>query len=79
MRTVLKPLGGVTGVFVSPVLIPIQTNFPVYHKILYRKTKNLLKKSFVIGTKYLEILDGTVVNGVQDRLSLLTTLPTPNL
>ena len=52
------------------LLNPIQTNFPVYHKIFYRKTKNLLKTSFVIGTKYLKILHGTVVNGVQDFADL---------
>ena len=43
--------------------------------MLYRKTKNLLKTSFVIGTKYLKILHGTVVNGVQDRLSLFRDGP----
>ena len=82
--TVLKPLGGVTGVLYllcsSLILLnPIQTNFLVYHKILYAKTKNLLRTSFLIGTKYLKILHGTVVNGVQDRLSLFIILPTPNL
>ena len=61
------------------LLNPFQTNFPVYHKTLYRKTKNLLKTSFVTGTKYLTILHETVYNGVQDRLSLFITLPTPNL
>ena len=33
----------------------------------------------VIGTKYLKILHGTVVNGVQDSLSVFITLPPPNL
>ena len=75
MRTVLKPLGGVTVVFVvlCSVLNPFQTNFPVYRKTLYGKTKNLLKTNFVIETKYLKILHGTVVNGVQDRMSLFIT------
>ena len=54
---------------------PLQTNFPVHHKILYRKTKTLLKKSFVIGTKYLKILHGTVFNGAEDRLSLFRDAP----
>ena len=74
------------------LLNPFQTNFPVYDKTLYRKTKNLLKTSFVTGTNYLTILHETVYNGdeergetdvfagyVQDRLSLFITLPTPNL
>ena len=61
------------------LLNPFQTNFPVYHKTLCRQTKNLLQRSFVIGTKYLKILHGTVVNSVQDRLSLFITLPTINL
>ena len=75
MRTVLKLLVGVTVVFVvlCSVLHPFQTNFPVYRKTLYRKTKNLLKTNFVIETKYLKILHGTVVNGVQDRMSLFIT------
>ena len=73
-----------TGVFVSwlcssiILLNPLQINFPVYHKTLYSKTKNLLKTSFMIGTKYLKILQGIIVNGVQERLSLFITLPTPN-
>ena len=83
LRIVLKPPGGVTEVLhllCSSVILlnPFQTNFPVYRKILYGKTKNLLKTSFVIGTKYLKFFHGTVVNGVQDRLNLFITLPTPN-
>ena len=83
LRTVLKPFGGVTVVFVvlgsSLILLnPFQTNFSVYQKTLYGKAKNLLKTDFVIETKYLKIVHGTVVNGVQGRMSLFITLPTPN-
>ena len=75
LRPVLKPFGGVTVVFVvlgsSLILLnPFQTNFSVYQKALYGKTKNLLKTGFVIDTKYLKIvLHGTVVNGVQGRIT----------
>ena len=61
------------------LLNPFQTNFPLHHKTLYGKTKNLLKTGFVIEIKYLKIVHGTVVNRVQDRMSLFITLPTPNL
>ena len=82
LRTVLKPFGGVTVVFVVLgsfliLLNPFQTNFSVYQKALYGKTKNLLKTGFVTKTKYLKILHGTVVNGVQGRMSIIT-LPTPS-
>ena len=77
MRTVLKPFGGVTVVFVvlgsSLILLnPLQTKFLFI--------KNLLKTGFVIETKYgnLKIVHGAVVNGVQGRVSLFITLPTPN-
>ena len=75
MRTVLKPFGGVTVVFVvlgsSLILLnPLQTKFLFI--------KNLLKTGFVIETKYLKIAHGAVVNGVQGRVSLFITLPTPN-
>ena len=84
LPTVLKPLGGMIEVLylLCSVLILLdrfKTNFPVYHKALYRKTKNLLKTSFVINTKYLKMLHGTVVSGVQYRLSQFITLPTPSL
>ena len=63
----------------SLILInPFQTNFSVYQKTLYGKTKNLLKTGFVIEAKYLKIVHGTVVNGVQGRMSIFITLPTPN-
>ena len=83
MRKVLKPFGGMIVVFVvlgsSLILLnPFQNNFSVYQKTLYGKTKNLLKTDFVIETKYLKIVHGTVVNGVQGRMSLFITLPTPN-
>ena len=54
----------------SPLILlnPFQTNFTFYQKTLYRKTKNLLKMGFVTKTKYLKILHGTVVNGVQGRI-----------
>ena len=75
LRTVLKPFGGVTVVFVvlgsSLILLnPFQTKFLFI--------KNLLKTGFVIETKYLKIAHGAVVNGVQGRVSLFITLPTPN-
>ena len=75
LRTVSKPFGEVTVVFVvlcsSLILLnPFQTNFLFI--------KNLLKTGFVIETKYLKIVHGTVVNGVQGRVSLFITLPTPN-
>ena len=66
--TALKPLEEVTGVFVSwlcsslILLNPLQINFPLYHKTLYRKTKNLLTTSFNDWNKYLKILHGIVVN-----------------
>ena len=71
LRTVLKPFGGVTVVFVvlgsSLILLnPLQTKFLFI--------KNLLKTGFVIETKYLRIVHGTVVNGVQGRMSLFITL-----
>ena len=84
LRTVLKPFGGVTVVFEvlgsSLILLnPFPTSFSVYQKALYGKTKNLVKTGFVIETKYLKIVrHGTVVNGVQGRISLFITLPTPN-
>ena len=83
MCTVLKPFGGVTVVFVvlgsSLIFLnPFQTNFSVYQKTLYGKTKNLLQTGFMIEAKYLKIVHGTVVNGVQGRMSLFITLPTPN-
>ena len=83
LRTVLKPFGGVTVVFVvlgsSLILLnPFQTNCSVYQKSLYGKTKNFLKTGFAIETKYLKIVHGTVVNGVQSRKSPFITLPTPN-
>ena len=80
LRTVLKPFGGVTVLGSSLILLnPFQTNFSVYQKSLYGKTKNLLKTGFVIETKKLKIVrHGTVVNGVQGRMSLFITLPTPN-
>ena len=56
----------------SWVLNPFQTNFSVFQKTLYGKTKNLLKTGFVIETKYLKIVHGTVVNVVQGRMSLFT-------
>ena len=68
------------SVVLGPSLIlhdPFQTNFSVYQKTLYGKTKNLLKTGFVIATKYLKIVHGTVVNGVQGRMSIII-LPTPN-
>ena len=34
--------------------------------------------SFVIEAKYLKIVHGTVVNGVQGKMSLFITLPTSN-
>ena len=81
MRTVLKPFGGVTVVLVflgsSLILNPFQTNFSVYQNTL-GKTKNLLQTGFAIETKYLKIVHGTVVNGVQGTMSLFITLPTPN-
>ena len=82
MHTVLKPFGGVTVVFVvlgsSLIFLnPFQTNFSVHQKTLYGKTKNLLQTGFVIEAKYLKIVHGTVVNGVQGRMSLFITLPTP--
>ena len=82
LRTVLKPFCGVTVVFVvlgsSLILLnPFQTNFSVYQKSLYGKTKNLLKTGFVIETKYLKIVHGTGVNGVQGRMCIIT-LPTPS-
>ena len=75
LRTVLKPFGGVTVVFVvlgsSLILLnPFQTKFLFL--------KNLLKTGFVIEKKYLKIVHGAVVNGVQGRMSLFITLPTPN-
>ena len=83
LRTVLKPLGGVTVVFVVLgsfliLLDPFQTNCYVYHKTLYGKTKNHLKMGFVIETKYLRIVHGNIVNGVEGRMSLFITLPMPN-
>ena len=83
LRTVLKPLGGETVVFVALgssliLLNPFQNNFSVYQKTLYGKAKNLPKTDFVIETKYLKIVHGTVVNGVHGRMSLFITLPTPN-
>ena len=82
LRTVLKPFGGVTVVFVvlgsSLIFLnPFQTNFSVHQKTLYGKTKNLLQTGFVIEVKYLNIVHGTVINGVQGRVSLFITLPTP--
>ena len=68
LRTVLKPFGGVTVVFVvlgsSLILLnPFQTNFSVYQKALYGKTQNLLKTGIVIETKYLRIVrHGTCSN-----------------
>ena len=69
LRPVLKPFGGVTVLFVvlgsSLILLnPFQTNFSVYQKSLYGKTKNLLKTGFAVETKYLKIVHGTVVNYV---------------
>ena len=77
LRTVLKPFGGVTVGFVVLGSSLILLN-PCLSKTLYGKTKNLLKTGFVIETKYLKIVHGTVVNGVQGRMSLFITLPTPN-
>ena len=84
LRTVLKSFGVVTVVFVvlgsSLILLnPFQTNFSVHQEALYGKTKNLLKTGFVTKTKYLKIVRHvTVVNGVQGRMGLFITLPTPN-
>ena len=47
-------------------------------KPIFLFIKNLLKTGFVIETKYLKLVHGTVVNGVQGRMSLFITLPTPN-
>ena len=72
----LSTVSGVTVVFVvlgsSLILLnPFQTKFLFI--------KNLLKTGFVIETKYLKIVRHvTVVNGVQGRMSLFITLPTPN-
>ena len=53
-----------------------------WQKIINAFPEKYKKILFVIGAKYLKILHGshgTVVNGVQDRLSLFITLLTPNL
>ena len=59
------------------ILNPFQTKFSVYQKTLDGKANNFFKTGFVIETKYLKIVHGTVVNGVQGRMSLFITLQSP--
>ena len=75
LRTVLRPLGGVTGVFVYPVLIPHSyqphpNQFSCLLQNTLWKDQESPQNELVIGKKYPKILHGTVVNGVQDRQSV---------
>ena len=74
VRTVLKPLGGVTGVFVSSVLSFILLNpFQNQFSCLPQNTspQNEIRDWNKIPENF--------VNGVQDRMGLFITSPTSNL
>ena len=84
LRTVSKPLGGVTGFFLSPVLIP-HSSQPIPNQFS-RLSQNTLYKNQESPQnqlrKWNKIPDNFARNGnngVQDRLTLFITLPTPNL